>query len=172
MSTSRFARLGATAVLLTTVVLATTGQPGAAAAKKAAIGEEVVKRLRAAPARPVRVLLKGEVAAVRQAAARVGLDTERELDEFVVVFADAAQVDALSLDPAVELVAGDLQVSTLMTVADRVMAADRVRAGDTSLLGPSYQGVSGKGRGCRCGGLGHFAAFRPGRTEWSPTSAS
>ena len=122
-------RLGAAAVALFILAQGASRPVATQTQLLAVVAQEVLSRLLEAPGRPVRVLLEGEPAPLRAAAARVGLATERVLDEFVVVSANAAQVAALRSDPAVRLIAGDLQVTTLMSVSDKTMGADQVRAG-------------------------------------------
>lgn len=137
----------AAAVAVACLVLSTGDRPAAQGSPLAVITADVLASLVRTPARPVRVLVQGNVTLVRQAVARLGLTPQRVLDEYVVVDANALQVAVLRLDPAVRLIAGDLRVAPLMVVSDRAMGADQVRAGTRGALGLGLPGVTGQGVG-------------------------
>ena len=95
----------------------------------------------------VRVIAHGSDADLAAVAARHGVPVVRVLDHAAVLEATAAQIDALSADPAVEHLSGDLEVGDFMTVSNQATLADKTRAGQSGgLLGlGSISPVTGQG---------------------------
>jgi len=97
---------------------------------------------------PVRVIVRGDVQAIQNVAARDGLVVRRVLDGLVVLEASPAELYSLRQVSGIEAISRDARVSPLMTVSARTMAADQARAANSGLLGiGSYPAVSGRGVG-------------------------
>ncbi|HYB96017.1 MAG TPA: S8 family serine peptidase [Vicinamibacterales bacterium] len=97
---------------------------------------------------PIRVIVRGDVAAIRAAAARDGLPVARVLDGFVVVEGRPAQIDALRHVAGVAGLSRDAVVAPFMTVATKVMGADQARQPSAGSLGvDGLPAVNGKGVG-------------------------
>jgi serine protease AprX len=99
--------------------------------------------------RPVRAIVRGDVAAIQTAAARDGLPVLKVLDGLVVLIASPSALQALLSVAGVEAISLDVLVSPTMSVSDKAMAADQARAATSGLLlgllgSPA---VSGKGIG-------------------------
>jgi len=99
--------------------------------------------------RPVRAIVRGDVAAIQEAAARDGIPVLRVLSGMVVVEATPSVLDALQNVAGVVSISLDNLVSPMMSVSDRAMAADQARAGSGGLLGAllGTPSVNGKGIG-------------------------
>ena len=93
--------------------------------------------------------MRGDVAAIQEAAARDGIAVTRVLDGMVVVVATPGALDALQNVAGVLSISLDNLVSPMMSVSDRAIAADQARAGSGGLLGAllGTPGVNGKGVG-------------------------
>ena len=99
--------------------------------------------------RPVRAIVRGDVAAIQTAAARDRLPVLKVLDGLVVLQAAPSVLQALLGVPGVESISLDVLVRPTMSVSDKAMAADQARAATSGLLlgllgSPA---VSGKGVG-------------------------
>src|SRR5688572_26007349 len=79
--------------------------------------------------RPVRAIVRGDVAAIQTAAARDGIRVLRVLTGYVVVEATPAMLNALQGVAGVASISLDNIVRPTMSVSDRAMAADLARAG-------------------------------------------
>ncbi|HEX6163755.1 MAG TPA: S8 family serine peptidase [Vicinamibacterales bacterium] len=99
--------------------------------------------------RPVRAIVRGDVAAIQTAAARDGITVLRVLNGLVVVEATPSVLNAFQNVEGVTSISLDNLVSPSMTVSDRAMAADQARAGSGGLLGSllGTPSVNGKGIG-------------------------
>ncbi|HUQ89674.1 MAG TPA: S8 family peptidase, partial [Vicinamibacterales bacterium] len=99
--------------------------------------------------RPVRAIVRGDVAAIQTAAARDGIPVLRVLTGMVVVEATPSALDALQNVAGVVSISLDNLVSPAMSISDRAMAADQARAGSGGLLGSllGTPSVNGKGIG-------------------------
>ena len=96
----------------------------------------------------VRAIVRGDVEAIRAAAARDGLPVLRVLDGLVVVQGTATELNALRQVSGIRSISRDAIVAPFMTVSAKAMAADQARAGQPGLLGlGGYPAVSGKGVG-------------------------
>ena len=134
--------------ILATVLGLTTVRVTARQLPLAWLSDTLQQLLRLEPLVPVRVIVEGDVATLRGAAARLGIPIVRTLDKYIVVRADAAQVTALQREPAVKSLNPDLAIAPTMAVADKTVGGDLTRAGSTGLLGlVQYPGVTGKGIG-------------------------
>ena len=78
--------------------------------------------------RPVRAIVRGDVAAIQTAAARDGIKVLRVLDGLVVVEATPSLLNVLQGVAGVASISIDNIVRPTMTVSDRSMAADLARA--------------------------------------------
>jgi serine protease AprX len=101
--------------------------------------------------RPVRAIVRGDVAAIQTAAARDGIKVLRVLSGLVVVEATPSLLNVLQGVAGVESISIDNIVRPTMTVSDRAMAADLARASSggllAALLGTATPAVNGKGIG-------------------------
>jgi serine protease AprX len=99
--------------------------------------------------RPVRAIVRGDVDAITLAAERDGIPVLRVLDGLVVVEATPGVLEALQGVAGVVSISLDNIVRPSMTVSDRTIAADQVRAGSGGLLGAllGTPAVNGKGVG-------------------------
>jgi serine protease AprX len=99
--------------------------------------------------RPVRAIVRGDVAAIQSVAAQDGIPVLRVLDGMVVVEATPSALDALQNVTGVVSISLDNLVTPLMSVSDRAMAADQARAGSGGLLSGllGTPAVNGKGVG-------------------------
>ena len=99
--------------------------------------------------RPVRAIVRGDVAAIQTAAQRDGIRVVRVLDGFVVVEATPSQLEAFQSVAGVASISLDNLVRPTMSLSDKVMAADQARAASGGLLGAllGSPAVNGKGIG-------------------------
>ncbi len=96
----------------------------------------------------VRVIVRGDVAAIQSVAARDRLRVVRVLDGFVVLEGSLLDVTALRQVPGVAAISRDARVMSFMSVSTKAMAVDQARAASPGLLGiGGYPAVSGKGVG-------------------------
>jgi hypothetical protein len=114
-----------------------------------------------------RVIVSGNVTAVREAAARHGVSVVRVLDRHVVVMATAVQVAALQLEPAINALNPDMTIAPSMAVADKTVGADQTRAGMSgTLLTAGLPGVTGRSVGVAIVDSG-IASHERCQTKWS-----
>ena len=151
------------ALLALVALIAQTSIQIKAVAPLAVVTGEVLERLLVHPRSPVRVMLRGDVAELTRVASRLGITIERTLDQFVVVRAIAAQIALLQLEPAVKVIAGDLQVSPMMVVSDKAMGADQTRAGNGGALRMRLSRRDRQGRRRRGRRFRHRRAPRAGQ---------
>lgn len=98
--------------------------------------------------RPVRAIVRGDVAAIQTAAASNGLPVLKVLDGLVVLEAAPSALQALLSVAGVEAISLDVLVSPAMSVSDKAMAADQARAASGGLLGLlGSPAISGKNIG-------------------------
>src|SRR5688572_2080201 len=83
----------------------------------------------------VRAIIRGDVAVIQGVAARDGLPVLRVLDGLVVVQATPSQLSTLRQVNGIQAISRDNIVTPLMTVAQKVIAADQARAAQSGLLG-------------------------------------
>jgi serine protease AprX len=141
--TSAFAKVIAVCLWLSVTV---AGQGGSSVASLS--GDLLALLLRGASTKPVRVIVRGDVQAIQNVAARDGFTVRRVLDGFVVLDASPSALYALRHVPGIEAISRDARVSPLMTVSAKTMAADQARASAPGLLGiGAYPAVTGRGVG-------------------------
>jgi serine protease AprX len=121
----------------------------ATAPRRAPLSLDLQRHQTQRPRQAARVIVHGDPAALRALASRHRVRLLRVLDHEAVVEANAAQIDALASDPAVEHLSGDVPVRSTMAVSNRSTGADQVRSGSSGLLGliGGISGVTGKGIG-------------------------
>ena len=121
----------------------------ATAPRRAPLSLDLQIHRKARPRQATRVIVHGDPDVVRAAASRHGVRVLRTLDHEAVIEADGAQLDALSAEPGIEHLSGDVPVQSMMAVSNKSTAADQVRAGTSGLLGllGGIAGVNGKGIG-------------------------
>jgi serine protease AprX len=103
---------------------------------------ELLAVLQLDPHTPVRVIVRGDPDLLTAAATRHNVTVLRVLGNFVVVSANAKDVEALAQETAVETMSLDRPVVSAMALTDTTVGAGKVRAGT---LG--YPGVTGRGIG-------------------------
>jgi serine protease AprX len=113
------------------------------------LSTDLLELLSSGEDRPVRAIVRGDVAAIQTAALRDGLPVVKVLDGFVVVYAAPSALKALLSVSGVEAISLDRLVGPTMSISDKAMAADQARAATGGLLlgllgDPA---VSGKGVG-------------------------
>jgi serine protease AprX len=84
--------------------------------------------------RPVRAIVRGDVAAIKTAANRDGIPVLRVLDGLVVVEAAPSVLEALQGVAGVASISLDNIVGPMMSVSDKAMLADQARAASGGLL--------------------------------------
>jgi len=99
--------------------------------------------------RPVRAIVRGDVAAIQTVAASLGVPVLRVLDGMVVVEAAPSVLNTFQGVTGVISISLDNLVTPTMSVSDRATAADQARAGSGGLLGSllGTPAVNGKGIG-------------------------
>jgi serine protease AprX len=96
----------------------------------------------------VRVILQGSDEEVDLLASRHHATVVRRLATGAVILVNAAELNELAADPAVDHLSGDVPVGPSMSVSNQSTAADQVRAGSPGLLGiGAIAGVTGQGIG-------------------------
>jgi hypothetical protein len=82
-----------------------------------------------------RVIVHGSDAEIAALANRYNLQILKWLDGSAVLLANSAELKALSSEPSLDHLSGDVQVQSGMSVSNLAIAADQVRAGTGGLLG-------------------------------------
>ena len=96
----------------------------------------------------VRAIVRGDVAVIKDVAARDGLPVLRELDGMVVVQATPTELSLLRQVAGIKAISRDNLVTPFMVTSQKAMAADQARAAQPGLLGlGGYPAVTGKGVG-------------------------
>ncbi len=114
----------------------------------ASLSGDLLALLTAGDQRVVRVIVRGDVQAIQQAATRDRLRVARVLDGFVVLEGPLADVTALRSLAGVEAISRDARVMPFMSVSAKTMAADQARLASPGLLGlGGYPAVTGRGVG-------------------------
>jgi serine protease AprX len=94
------------------------------------------------------VIVRGTDAELDALAYRHKLQILRRLEGAAVMFANSEEVSKLAADASVDLLSGDSEVRTSMSVSVKATAADQVWAGKSGLLGiGAIAGVNGSGIG-------------------------
>jgi serine protease AprX len=145
---SRFLRAIIAALLALSVSGSAAGQVTSVLGPIATLSSDLLALLLRGDDRPVRAIVRGDVAAILPTISRDGVPVVRVLDGFVVVQAPPSVLQTLRSLPGVEAVSRDLRVVPSMVVSDRAMGADQARAARAGLLGlGGVPAVSGRGVG-------------------------
>lgn len=114
----------------------------------ASLSGDLLALLFAGSTQDVRAIVRGDVAAIQQAAAVAGLPVLRVLDGYVVVQGNPSELSALRQLTGIKGISLDNIVSSFTTVDSKAIAADQARAAQPGLLGiGGYPAVTGKGVG-------------------------
>ena len=114
----------------------------------ASLSGDLLALLLGGSTQPVRAIIRGDVGVIQGVAARDGLPVLRVLDGLVVVQATPSQLSTLRQVDGIQAISRDNIVTPLMTVAQKVIAADQARAAQTGFLGiGGFPGATGKGVG-------------------------
>jgi serine protease AprX len=135
------------AVCAAAVAAATTPHGGATVRHRASLSDDLRAYEATHSARAVHVIARGSEQDIREVATRHGVHLVRVLHGEAVLEANAAQIAALSAEPSIEHLSGDMAVADFMTVSTKTTLADKVRSGQNSgLLGlGGIPGVTGQG---------------------------
>ncbi len=125
---------GAVAVLGLTAAAAT-------ASPKARLSRDLSEALAAGEASARDVILQADAATIDAVAARHGAVVKRWLATGAVLSVPGDRLSALSDDPSVDHLSGDLAVRSMMAVTDQSIAADQAWAGAFSASGVTGFGV-------------------------------
>jgi serine protease AprX len=101
---------------------------------RATISDDLRAIEAAQPSHAVNVIVRGGEQQLRAMAARHDVPVVRVLADGAVLQANAAQIEALRAEPAIEHLSGDLEVADFMTVSNATTLANKVRAGTSGLL--------------------------------------
>ncbi len=127
---------------------ATAGGQAPLSQQLASLSGDLLALLGTGDALVVRVIVRGDVAAITSVAARDSLQVVRVLDGFVVLQGRLADIAALRQLPGIEAISRDARVMPFMSVSTKAMAADQARAAAPGVLGiGAYPAVTGKGVG-------------------------
>jgi serine protease AprX len=135
------------AVCITAVVAATSQRPDVTARHRASLSDDLRVFTASHSTKVVRVIAHGTEKSLRTVASKHGVHIARVLGGGAVLEANAAQIDALIAEPAIQHLSGDLPVADFMTVSNQSTSADKVHVGQgAGLLGlGGIQGVNGQG---------------------------
>ena len=121
---------------------------GQSASPLASLSGDLLALLFGGSTQNIRAIVRGDVAAIQDAAADAGLPVVRVLDGLVVVQAKPAQLSVFRQLSGVKGVSLDNIVAPFTTVDSKAIAADQARAAQSGFLGiGSYPAVTGKGVG-------------------------
>jgi len=96
----------------------------------------------------VRAIVRGDVAIIKDVAARDGLQVLRVLDGMVVVQAKPSELSLLRQVSGIKAISRDNLVAPFMVMSQKAIASDQARAAQPGLLGlGGYPAVTGKGVG-------------------------
>src|SRR5436309_5273920 len=116
--------------------------PASAAAHRARLSRDLADRLAARDERATDVIVNGSAETVNAIAARYGAHVKKRLQSGAVLEVTGGQLDAISQDPDVDHVAGDVPVRRMMAVTTVATGADQAWAGLSGLRGVTGQGIS------------------------------
>src|SRR4051812_17008410 len=102
------------------------------------IQERIAKRVEA----PSEIIISAAADKIDQLAARYGATVTKKIKGAAVLRATGGQIDALSQDPDVYHIAGNVKVSRMMAVTTQATGADQVWAGVDAIGGLTGGGVS------------------------------
>src|SRR5262245_3504165 len=115
--------------------------PGFAEQRRARLSRDLSDRLAARDERPADVIVDGRAETIDAIAARYGARLKKRLQTGAVLEVTGGQLDALSQDPDVNHVAGDVPVRRMMAVTTVATGADQVWAGVAGIAGVSGRGI-------------------------------
>jgi subtilisin family serine protease len=127
------------ALVLLALSLAPTGV--LAGPHRARVSKDLADHLKAATGAPVDVIVDGTPEDIRRLAARHGARVKKALARGAVLEITGGQLDAITRDPGVRHVSGDVKVHGTMAVTTQSTGADQVWAGWNGIPGFTGKGV-------------------------------
>lgn len=147
-SPSLCARLQRPAIVLVLIAAAALTLRGSAAEHRALLSSDLFAHQAKHTKARARVIVRGTDAELDALAYRHKLQILRRLDGAAVLFANSDEVSRLAADAGVDLLSGDSEVRTSMSVSVKSTGADQAWSGTSGLLGlGSISGVTGQGIG-------------------------
>jgi serine protease AprX len=142
---SLFARLQRPAIALALVASSALTLRGSSPEHRALLSSDLFAHQAKGTKAKARVIVRGTDAELDALAYRHKLQIVRRLEGAAVLFANSDEVSHLAADGAVNLLSGDAEVRTSMSVSIKSTAADQTWSGSSGLLGiGSISGVTGK----------------------------
>ena len=142
---SLFARLQRPAIALALVASSALTLRGSSAEHRALLSSDLFAHQAKSTKAKARVIVRGTDAELDALAYRHKLQIVRRLEGAAVLFANSDEISRLAADAAVNLLSGDAEVRTSMSVSIKSTAADQTWSGSSGLLGiGSISGVTGK----------------------------
>jgi serine protease AprX len=147
-SPSLFARLQRPAIVLALVASSALTLRGSSAEHRAHLSSDLFAYQAKRTNAKARVIVRGTDAELDALAYRHKLQIVRRLDGAAVLFANSDELSRLAKDAGVNLLSGDVEVRTSMSISIKSTGADQTWAGTSGLLGiGSIAGVTGEGIG-------------------------
>src|SRR6188474_2172616 len=147
-SPSLFARLHRPAIVIALVASSALTLRGSSAEHRALLSSDLFAHQAKRTKAKARVIVRGTDAELDALAYRHKLQIVRRLEGAAVLFANSDEVSRLASDHGVNLLSGDAEVRTSMSVSVKSTGADQTWAGTSGLLGiGSIAGVTGQGIG-------------------------
>jgi len=147
-SPSLFSRLQRPAIVVALVASSALTLRGSSAEHRALLSSDLLAHQARHTKTKARVIVRGSDAELDALAYRHKLQIVRRLDGAAVLFANSDEVSQLASDAGVNLLSGDAEVHTSMSVSVKSTGADQTWAGTSGLLGiGSISGVTGQGIG-------------------------
>ena len=147
-SPSLFARLQRPAIVLALVASSALTLRVSSAEHRALLSSDLLAHQAKHTKAKARVIVRGTDVELDALAYRHKLQIVRRLEGAAVLFANSDEVSRLAADSGVNLLSGDAEVRTSMSVSVKATAADQTWSGSSGLLGiGSIAGVTGSGIG-------------------------
>jgi len=147
-SPSLFVRLQRPAIVFALVASSALTLRGSSAEHRALLSSDLLAHQAKGTKAKARVIVRGTDAELDAIAFRHKLQIVRRLDGAAVFFANSEEVSRLAADGGVNLLSGDAEVRTSMSVSVKATGADQTWSGSSGLLGiGSIEGVTGAGIG-------------------------
>ena len=147
-SPSLFASLQRPAIVLVLVAASALTLRGSAAEHRALLSTDLFAYQAKHTKDRARVIVRGTDAELDALAYRHKLQMVRRLEGAAVLFANSDEVSRLAADAGVDLLSGDSEVRTSMSLSVKSTGADQTWSGSSGLLGlGSISGVTGQGIG-------------------------
>jgi serine protease AprX len=127
-------------VAATLVVLVGLASSALAQGHRARLSADLREQLSQPVRAAVDVIVTGDAAKISALAARYGITPKRVLRAGAVFHLDTGQLDAVSQDPEVDHLSGDVPVYPAMAVTNEAIGADQVREGIERLAGLTGRG--------------------------------